>query len=1286
MQISKLRLSGFKSFVHPTELLIEPGLTGVVGPNGCGKSNLVEALRWVMGETSSRGLRSSEMDDVIFAGTGARPAHDHADVVVQLRRAGRSLPQFDEEDELELIRRIGRGVGSVYRVNGREIRARDVQLLFADASSGARSAAIVSQGQIGCLVEAKPTDRRRLLEAAAGTAGLQARRHEAELKLRATDANLVRLQDLLAALEEQHRSLRKQARQAARYRELSATYREAEATLLVGRWQMAGVELATTEDAYRRGRVDVAEQTAMVEEARKQRDQAAQALPELRQRDAAMATDLARLGERLSAVIEEQSRLEGRKQQLAERRQQIDQDVAHGHAALGDAGAMRQQLEQECVALGQAAEQSTIELERTAEEERVSREALDVAEAVYRDRLEGVAEIEARRGQLTERKAEIAKRRDEHDATELEIHAALEGLSNVSDNGDALAFESAEKNAAEALEAAEAADVALRRAERLFLSLRHRELASRRQEIEQQRSALDLTGVEKQVAAAQATADTALAARDQARGDAEAAEAQKSDSEAALRKQQTIVERARAEADALTALVEPSTADKGVIDVVEVPSEHAEALAAALGDDLAGSLDPATPVHWRDDHADSAGPALPEGCTPLDQLIRAPSALNRRLAQIGLVEPSAARQLKKALKQGQRLVSRDGGLWRWDGFVRLPGSSGPAVARLRQRSRRRQLEEECARYSADLSVRAGEQAAAESALQEARAVVERTEADLRKATSACEAARDAEAQARTVDAGLGAELAGLEETQSRVERELGEFGAEASAGPDYSLESEPPQITAEDAEETWRVARAEAAASRDNLTVAQVELERCRAADRAATEAQREMELERTRLQTKQTQLQEARAALEQAGQNVEAAGARAEHESEVARADLAQAQQTLDEHRRILTEASTALNRVRERQASEVQRQAALSSELQLWAERAQSNEARLADLAQRRGGLASEIAQLVELPAALDRQRREHETRIAEIEAERAVVGAQLAELDATSGKAQRALDQIEASWVEARETGARLEARLERARSELEEAEGALRAKIPQLPTPLPEAAPDAEQLAALETELARLSQARERLGAVNLRAIDELQELTQRLETLQAEQTELTEAIERLRRAIATLNREGRDRLRAAFTTVEQHFEAIFVRLFGGGRAKLTLTDIEDPLAAGLELAASPPGKKLQSVSLLSGGEKALTAIALIFAVFLTRPAPLCVLDEVDAPLDDANVERLGGLLEELAQATETRFLVITHNPLTMARMDRLYGVTMAERGISELVSVDLRRAAELRATA
>jgi chromosome segregation protein len=286
----------------------------------------------------------------------------------------------------------------------------------------------------------------------------------------------------------------------------------------------------------------------------------------------------------------------------------------------------------------------------------------------------------------------------------------------------------------------------------------------------------------------------------------------------------------------------------------------------------------------------------------------------------------------------------------------------------------------------------------------------------------------------------------------------------------------------------------------------------------------------------------------------------------------------------------------------------------------------------------------------------------------------------------EAEAALERIETEQVEAHASGARLEAHLERAEAEAMHAEAAVRARLGDGVEIGRGDAPGDEALAELEARLARIEATRERLGAVNLRAIDEAAELDLRIQTLTTEKDELGQAIERLRRAISTLNREGRERLRAAFGEVEKHFEALFVRLFGGGRARIELTDMEDPLNAGLELSASPPGKKLQSLSLLSGGEKALTAVALIFAIFLTRPSPLCLLDEVDAPLDDANVGRLGNLLEELTQATSTRFIVVTHHPLTMARMDRLYGVTMMERGVSQLVGVDLRTAEALRATA
>jgi chromosome segregation protein len=1282
VQITKLRLSGFKSFVHPTELLIEPGLTGIVGPNGCGKSNLVEALRWVMGETSARGLRGGEMDDVIFAGTAARPAYDLADVTVLLRRIGRILPQFDDAEELELCRRIGRGTGSVFRVNGREARARDVQLLFADASSGARSAAIVSQGQIGSLVEAKPTDRRRLLDAAAGVAGLQARRHEAELKLQAAEANLVRLQDLLTTLDEQHRALRKQAREAVRYRELSAGHREAEAALLVGRWQLARAELAAAEAAFHRGQETIAARAEALEQARGRRDRAATALPELRRSEAALTTDLARLSERLAAVIDELARLDDTKARLAERRQQIDQDVAHARTALADAGAMRERREEERAALGLAAEQGAGALERSAAAERAAWDALEAADSRFRQALAAAADLEARIGQLVERQGQIAQQRTDLDEAERQARAALAELSAAPEPADRDAVAQAEAELGEAKAAAGASDAALRGAERARLMTRRHELAAKAEQRAARRRDLGLAGLEQRLAEAKAAVTAAETDLTAIRERMAAADAARARFEAAVRDQRALVERLSAEADALAALAEPKAAGPGMVDLVEVQDGHAEALAAALGDDLIGGLDPDAPTHWREQGQGDA-PALPAGCTPLAAFVKGPPALARRLGQIGVADAACAAALQATLVQGQRLVSPDGGLWRWDGFVRRPDGSASGAARLRQRARLRQLEGECVQQRATLAARDEELAAADQAARALRLKLDQAERALKTATIAFEAVRDGAAEARAADAGLAAELTALDEERARVDHEIAELSGDAteSRGMDDT-----PALSAEQAQAALAAARATAAAARERLAAVQAELDRCRAAEHAAGLALREGELERARLHTRLSQLEQDRDRLADAERETTAGAASAEAELAGARHALEQAQAGLAARRHEHAEAGTAHVRLRDRQASAAQRRAALDSELELWSERARHSEARLAELADRRSDLAAELTRLVELPATLRRQQTGHQTRILEIEARRGVLGRELAVAEAALGEAQSALDQAEAERVEAREAGARLEGRLEQARAAVTAAQGALEARLPQVPDDLPDEPPDADELAALEANLAKMALARERLGPVNLRAIDEVQELAMRIETLQAEQAELTAAIERLRRAITTLNREGRERLREAFAKVEEHFEALFVRLFGGGRAKLELTDLDDPLAAGLELAASPPGKKLQSVSLLSGGEKALTAIALIFAVFLTRPAPLCILDEVDAPLDDANVERLGALLEELAQNTETRFVVITHHPLTMARMDRLYGVTMAERGISELVSVDLRRAVELRATA
>jgi chromosome segregation protein len=1357
LQITRLRLAGFKSFVHPTEFAIEPGLTGIVGPNGCGKSNLIDALRWVMGETSARGLRGGEMDDVIFAGTGARPAFDLAEVALRIQAPEVALPGLGEEEELDLSRRIGRGVGSVFRVNGKELRARDIQLLFADAASGARSAAIVTQGQIGALIEAKPADRRRLLEEAAGIGGLQARRHEAELKLQAAEANLVRVEDLLLSLEEQERGLVKQARQAERYRKLSAAWREVEAALLVGRWRLAAADLATAEAALRDGRDSASSEAGRLGAARRQYEQAGQALSTLRAREAELRTEQVRLRERLGAVDDQAARLDATRARLAERDRQIIQDLTHGQAALEDARTTGERLAAERRSLAAAVAQHGRDLERAEAAAAEAAEAARAADSGLRQALGEVAEADARRQQLVDRRAAAVREQESASEAGQEVRTRLATLAGPApasggpDGLDALELEVEQAAGAEAAALAALAAADLRQqATRMGLqaaSERLRELRERRrseearaQRLEDQRARLaeldqrrerlalrleetgaraeagamrqqelDLPALEQLAAAAEQALQTAGIELDAANAWLAAANAARDEGEAGVQSRRTTLDRLQAEASALAELAGPGRDQGGVIEAIRVADGYAQALAAALGDDLTASLDPAAASHWRAG-LDEAGdrPALPAGCRSLAEVVEAPPALARRLAQIGIVDVGAGDGLQPALAQGQRLVSVEGGLWRWDGLVRRPDAEDSAAARLRQAARRHQL---AALLADQQSLLEAAEEAARAAAIEAAAAAERARAGAAAASEARaqdQRQREAVLQRRADAAALAAELQALTQERSALQVELAELDAmrQAVLGQlqQLSLAGAPPAGSAGDELEAAAAAEAEIAEqdlqaqaaqagarsalaeARAGLAAAREGLERQRAADQSRAAAERERELERVRLEAELVRLEQER------DRRVAALGALAAalEDAEVglgsARARLAEAEQADVAARQAEAEARMQQGRLRDRLAAAEGRSATVEQELALWSERARAAAARLEELGRRRRELAEELAGLDEQPAALARQRAEIAARLVETESQTAARAVEIGAAEAALNDTQAALERAEGARVEAREVAARLEARLERAAAETAVAEAALRARLGDPPGAGPEPPPDAAELTELESELARLGALRERLGPVNLRAIDEARELALRIETLRAEQAELTGAIERLRRAISTLNREGRERLRAAFAKVERHFEALFARLFGGGRARLELTDLEDPLAAGLELSASPPGKKLQSITLLSGGEKALTALALIFAVFLTKPAPLCVLDEVDAPLDDANVDRLMALLEELAEGTRTRFLVITHHPLTMARMHRLYGVTMVERGISQLVSVDLTGAIELRATA
>ncbi|MBL8893622.1 MAG: chromosome segregation protein SMC [Rhizobiales bacterium] len=1148
MKFSRLRLSGFKSFVEPTELVIESGLTGVVGPNGCGKSNLLEALRWVMGENSYKNMRASGMDDVIFSGTTQRPARNMAEVMLTLANDDRDAPpQFNDSEALEVSRRIEREAGSAYRINGRDVRARDVQLLFADASTGARSPALVRQGQIAEIINAKPQARRLILEEAAGITGLHTRRHEAELKLKAAEQNVARLDDVIAQLESQVSSLRRQARQAQKYRLVSAEIRKLEAAGLYVAWRDATETARRETEALDQSTRVLAELTRAASQALRERDELGDKLPVLREQETIRAAVLQRLNVEQAALDEEEKRAQARTHELSARLRQIEGDLSREQDGLGDIAAAEARLAEEHATLSDAEMQDASVRADAARALQAAAEALanaqESADAAAAKLSELTAQRNALERQIAERRQSLARISREGEEIAARRQTLLAALDTAEDGAILTAsVEHAAQVAGETEAAANAAEAAVR-------TLRQTEGECRQTYDEARRNA----------------------------------------------------ERLQTEVRTLTGLLKVAAGDlwPAMVDAIKVRSGYETALGAALGEDIDASGDEAAPVHWRGLPPLAEMHALPEGATSLLEYVEAPSALTRCLSQAGVVARGVGPALQAQLQPGQILVSIEGDMWRWDGFTSAADAPSASARRLAERNRLAGLEVD---MQAAMAIAEDSRRVFEAARSEAEGAVKRereTRDSWRAAIAALDVARRALAQHERQVAERAAQTSALDEASRRVAQNLEEARA-ASAASEAQFAELPALDGLNDALRQLREmvnrergSYGEARAHHDGLErAAAMRSERLRAID-----AERKQWRERETRATQQVAALSARVA-----------------------------------------ETRTALE------------------DLALLPERFAEKRARLLTLLQQ--------AERERRSAADDLQTAENAVRAADT--------------------ALRAAQDRQSS---AREDHARAEARLEAARQRHEHCERRIAETLQCEPTTIVATLGLAEEEIPpqdeIEQKLTKLREDRERLGAVNLRAEEEAEEVAQQLDGLKRERDDLIQAITKLRAGITSLNREGRQRLLDAFETVNVKFGELFTRLFGGGKAELQLVESDDPLEAGLEILAHPPGKKPTVLSLLSGGEQTLTALSLIFAVFLTNPSPICVLDEVDAPLDDHNVERFCNLLDAMLERTETRFLIITHHPLTMARMHRLYGVTMMERGVSQLVSVDLQQAEALR---
>ena len=1144
-----MRLLGFKSFVDPVELSILPGLTGIVGPNGCGKSNLLEALRWVMGENRPTSVRGGGMEDVIFAGAGTRPPKNFAEVVLGLEEVNIQSGTPDKQNNVvDVVRRVTRDIGSSFRLNGKDVRAKDIAMLFADSSTGAYSPSLVRQGQITELINANPKSRRRLLEEAAGISGLYQRRHEAELKLKSSEGNLGRLQDIYEQLQSQLKILEKQALQAIKYRELGDEIREKEGFLLCKKWVEANQKNILEEKSL----INFTKMSSSAETelklARSERDKAEVTISDFRDDETRAVTALQRLTVEDEAIKKEQERAEASILELKNRSEEVIKDCGRQELFIGDAGAVIDRLAWELNQLKNLEENQEDSILKSKTDASAFATKLNNDESELDRLAEQFTQLSVKYQSIDTQLNETNQARDE----------TTKELDNLQETKDSVKKIQYQKGAD------------LKKAQDILLLCEEKSRAA-----EEALKSTELVRAENAIKESQARIEFST----------------ETGRLAAL----------EAERDALEELLSLSNQEsKDVISEVKIEKGFEDALGAVFGDEFNASIvaDNISSGWYELPELENIA-ELPLGATPMGEKVLAPPVLKRKISMVGLIKSSEGPRLQEQLKVGQTLVSTEGDIWRWDGFCTVGQDKlSPGALRLRQENRLK-----------DLRV-------------EIRVIKEKIvllDQELLIATENLSKAEKEDSEARNLRKNCDDNLFDAFRSLSTIESEVSKASSKFQ-----SLEESVKYREAD---------RKKLESDINELKKSFVELE-------GFENVKGELEEQRTNVEKSRSMMVEKRALYDQAQRD-----------------------------------ARTRTKRIVE-----------LKDETENWENRLAIAKESIFELETRKTVLNLELEKATELPNILSQNKKKLGEML--LEAEKQKIKASEA-LSIQESELRRLVIKERASETgasELREEVVRARVKKENAEYNQAELEKLVLEKVGKNVKEFIETLADdfsnIPSVQEIENLLVKLKNRRESLGSVNLRAEEDTKELSEELNSLLVEKTDLESAITKLRSGIAKLNTEGRSRLLTAYKNVNRNFSELFETLFGGGVAKLELVEHDDPLDAGLEIMCQPPGKKLSTLSLLSGGEQTLTAMALIFAVFKANPSPICVLDEVDAPLDDANVERFCCLLDEMKDRTNTRFMVITHHPLTMSRMDRLYGVTMVERGVSQLVSVDLKKAEEL----
>ncbi len=1134
--VNKLKISGFKSFAHPTELLIEEGVTGIVGPNGCGKSNIFEAIRWVMGESSSKSLRSGSMDDVIFNGTQNIPAKNFAEVTIELDNFSGELPNnITNEKKVLITRTIERGVGSFYKINNKDVRAKDISLLFYDSGSGPRSSSIIGQGNIDQIINSKPIDRKIILEDAAGTSGLQARRHESELKLQATEDNLEKIDINLNNLNDQKRDLSRQARQAEKYEKISEDIKYCQSIIVFTQWKSNLNEIKKIEN----DKINLLEKIKVIMNklsvCEKKREIQKEKIVNNNKNKEALNQEFFSLSGEINKYKNQLEGINNKKEEVRRFLQTIKNDKELEKARY-------EKLEEYISELNKKISKPSNTNDKKKKLAVLTNQELDLKnelkrlETIYVNEMQLSLGEEFKSDNLKENREILEKKSNELKQNILEISKiiSLQEKDYYSKKKLSLTFEDNIK--------------------KLHDRITQKKKIIGEANLENNKMTIEVKRLTNEIE----ISSTRLTQID-------------------------------TELKTLNLLTNNAgLSNDSIVNLIKIKKGFENAVYAALTNELDATLYN-HPKRWVNVRKGN----INEVENSLSKYVEGPKELNLILSQIGFIKDrESALENQKNLKIGQCLVDKEGCIWRWDGLISEDNLQKKKLIDAQLKIKK--LISEKNKY--DLSL---------DNLQNKRLNLQKKQSNYNKVL--------------------------IDENKS-LERVYKESDSSQSELSTLKEKLSIMKFNIEDQKEKITNLQQEYNATTDELNIL------------------KKKEISSNKNENSKKEKDEVQKNIEDL--------------------DL-----KIDKNR-------NEINLIKEQIMKDELDETYSKNDLKKTEVRLSECKKQIETLRAREINYINEDKNLNKLPQSIKSKINHFQGIINEVEKKISINQDYEKQVNDILNETDKMINNLNSDREFKINEKTRIDSNLENLKSKDSELRNLIFQRSKMQPEKIEE---DMEQnnkeeknYNEVKTQLDKLIFQREQMGPVNLRAKIEENIINKSIEELELEKYDLSEAIEKLRIAINKINREGKNRLLKAYEEVNSNFSDLFKKLFNGGEARLELLKSEDPLHTGIEIYARPPGKKLSSISLLSGGEKALTAISLIFSIFLINPSPICILDEVDAALDEPNVEKFCNLLLELKKETKTRFLIITHHKVTMTSIDRVYGITMAQKGISDIVSVDFEK--------